>query len=118
VQNGRSRGLKHPPRKCELHILGQLTSDIHRYNRKQFRYVNLHSIEQSLSIALSVQEAEKQEKLNEKFYTQFTDSSRLFSEQPAGRAAMTVSLSAHLTHKRLNTCVVSATILHAVLSSH
>ena len=50
---------------------------------KQVRYANPRNIEQALSIALSVQEAENQERFNETFYTRFDDSVRLVSRSPS-----------------------------------
>jgi hypothetical protein len=49
---------------------------------KQVRYANTRNIEQALSIALSVQEAENQERFNET-YTRFDDSVRLLSRSPS-----------------------------------
>jgi hypothetical protein len=50
---------------------------------KQVRYANPQNIEHALSIALTVEEAEKQEKFNETFYTRFDDSVRLLSQSPS-----------------------------------
>jgi hypothetical protein len=49
----------------------------------QVRYQNPRNIEEALSIALSVQEAEKEEKFNETFYARFDDSVRLLSRSPS-----------------------------------
>jgi tRNA A37 N6-isopentenylltransferase MiaA len=46
---------------------------------KQVRYANPRNIEQALSIAILVQEAENQESFNETFYTRFDDLVRLLS---------------------------------------
>ena len=50
---------------------------------KQVRYANPRNTEQALSIALSVEEAENQEKFNKTFYTRFDDSVRLLSRSPS-----------------------------------
>ena len=44
---------------------------------KQVRYANPQTTEQALAVALSVQEAEKQEKFNESFYMRFKKSVKL-----------------------------------------
>ena len=46
---------------------------------RQVRYSNPQSLGEALKIALSVQEAEKQERFNEGFYTKFDESVRLLS---------------------------------------
>ena len=50
---------------------------------KQVRYANPRNLEQALSIALAVQEYEKQERFNESFYTRFDNSVRLLSSLPS-----------------------------------
>jgi len=50
---------------------------------KQTRYASPQNFEHALSIALTVQEAENQEKFNETFYTRFDDSVRLLSRSPS-----------------------------------
>jgi len=50
---------------------------------KQVRYANPRNLEQALSIALAVQEATKQERFNESFYTRFDNSIRLLSRSPS-----------------------------------
>jgi len=49
---------------------------------KQTRYANPQTVDEALKIALSVQEAEKQERFSESFYTQFDKSVRLSSRSP------------------------------------
>jgi hypothetical protein len=49
----------------------------------QVRYAKPPTTERALSIALSVQEAENQERFNETFYTRFDDSDRLLSRSPS-----------------------------------
>ena len=44
---------------------------------RQTRFSNTQSLDQVLKIALTVQEAEKQEKFSESFYASFNDSLRL-----------------------------------------
>jgi len=48
----------------------------------QCRYANPRSMDQALKIALSVQEAERQEKIGESFYANFDRSVRLMSKSP------------------------------------
>jgi hypothetical protein len=50
---------------------------------KQTRYSSPTSLEQAISLALTVQEAEKQEKFGESFYTRFNDSVRMLSRSPS-----------------------------------
>jgi Tfp pilus assembly ATPase PilU len=47
---------------------------------RQVRYSNPGTLEQALQIALSVQEAEQQEKFSERFYANFDRSVRLTSK--------------------------------------
>ena len=49
----------------------------------QCRYANPRSMDQALRIALSVQEAERQEKISESFYANFDRSVRLMSKSPS-----------------------------------
>jgi protein involved in polysaccharide export with SLBB domain len=44
---------------------------------RQVRYANPQTVQQVLQIALSVQEAEKQERFNNSFYTRFENSVNL-----------------------------------------
>jgi hypothetical protein len=46
---------------------------------RQVRYANPQTVQQALQIALSVQEAEKQERFNNSFYTRFENSVNLHS---------------------------------------
>jgi hypothetical protein len=50
---------------------------------RQVRYANPQTLEQALQIALSVQEAERQEKFSESFYANFDRSVRLTSRSPS-----------------------------------
>jgi FAD/FMN-containing dehydrogenase len=50
---------------------------------RQVRYVNPQTLGKALKITLSVQEAEKQERFNESFYTEFEESLRLSSRSQA-----------------------------------
>jgi len=50
---------------------------------RQVRYRNPQTLQQVISVALAVQEAEKQERFNESFYTQFDRSVRLLSRSPS-----------------------------------
>jgi len=49
----------------------------------QCRYANPQSMEHALRIALAVQEAERQEKISESFYTKFERSVRLTTKSPS-----------------------------------
>ena len=53
---------------------------------RQVRFSNPQSLDQALKTALSVQEAEKQEKFRESFYTSFDNSLRVRSPSPTRRA--------------------------------
>jgi len=50
---------------------------------KQVRYSNVQTVEQAVRIALSVQEAEKQEIFNNSFYSRFEYSASLQSRTPS-----------------------------------
>jgi hypothetical protein len=54
---------------------------------RQRRFVNPQTLDQALKIALSVQEAEKQEKFNESFCASFNNSSRQHSPSSSRRAS-------------------------------
>jgi hypothetical protein len=65
---------------------------------KHVRYQSPRNLEQVLQIALAVQEAEKQEKFNESFYTRFENSVRLVSHDHTARnTARTINLGTQLT---------------------
>jgi len=66
---------------------------------KQTRYANPQNMQQALAIALSVYEAEKQEKFNESFYTRFDESVRLTRRSPC-RAGNEREGSCHSTDTR------------------
>ena len=84
---------------------------------KQVRYASPRDIGQVLSIALAVQEAEKQERFNESFHAKFYNSD-CQRGHPVGCARITIGLGAHLTCQCSITCVVSATNLRIALASH
>ena len=63
-------------------LLASLVARLSGVPGRQVRYSAPQSMQQSLSLALSVQEAEKQEKCNEIFYTRFENSVRLVSRSP------------------------------------
>jgi len=50
---------------------------------RQVRFANPQDMEHALRIAITVQEAERQERFNESFYTQFEESVRLCSRSPS-----------------------------------
>jgi len=68
---------------------------------RQVRYANPQTMDQALKIALSVQEAERQERFSESFYTQFDKSVRLTSE-PANRTQRSADTRAvnHMRNQR------------------
>ena len=73
---------------------------------KQVRYAGPRDIQTALSIALAVQEAEKQERFNETFYARF-ENSVCSQGHPVGHASMK-SRGDHLTRQRSTTRVVNA----------
>jgi len=60
-------------------LLASFISEFAEKVGKHVRYQSPRNLEQALQIALAVQEAEKQEKFNESFYTRFENSVRLVS---------------------------------------
>jgi hypothetical protein len=64
-------------------LLGRFVAGLRGEPGKQVRYANPQNIKHALSIALTVKEAENQEKFNETFYTKFDDSFRLLSQSPS-----------------------------------
>ena len=84
---------------------------------KQVRYANPRKLEQAVSLALVVQEAEKQERFNESLYTRFDTSVRSLSRSPSRRHRED-SLGAPLDRRRSTTCEVGDTSLHIALTSH
>ena len=85
---------------------------------KQVRYAKPRNLGQALSIALAVQEAEKQERFNESFYTRFDNSVRLFSRSPSRTCREDSKSRRTLARRWSTTCEVSATSLHIALTSH
>jgi hypothetical protein len=83
---------------------------------KQVRYANPRNIEQVLSIALSVQEAETNKGLMKPSILDSTTQYGCYRGHLLGRADRTAILGAQLTRKRSITCVVSITRLH--VASH
>jgi hypothetical protein len=68
---------------AERMLLASFVAGLRGVAGKQVRCANPRNIEQALSIALAVQEAEKQERFNERFYTRFDNSVRLLSRSPS-----------------------------------
>jgi hypothetical protein len=56
---------------AELMLLASFVAGLSGVPGRQVRYSAPQNMQQALSLALSVQEAEKQEKFNESFYTHF-----------------------------------------------
>ena len=65
---------------------------------RQVRYRNPQTLQEAISVALSVQEAEKQERFNESFCVQFDRSVRLLSRSTRGPVAETTGRGAQPTH--------------------
>ena len=66
---------------------------------RQVRFSNPRDMEQALQITLTVQEAERQERFNERFYTQFEKSVRLCS-QPTSRSRSETEIQRQLADSR------------------
>jgi hypothetical protein len=66
----------------ERMLLASFTNGLGGDAGKQTRYASPQSMQQALTIALSVYEAEKQEKFNESFYARFDDLVRLTRRSP------------------------------------
>ena len=64
---------------AERMLLASFVAGLTGVPGRQVRYANPQTMEQALKIALSVQEAEKQEKFNESFYASFDNSARMRS---------------------------------------
>ena len=103
---------------AERMLLASFVAGFTGVGGKQVRYANPRNLGQALSVALAVQEAEKQERFNESFYTRFDNSLDCCRGHPVGSAVKTVSLGAPLARRRSTTCEVSATSLHITLTSH
>jgi len=63
-------------------LLASLFSGLSGTPGVQFRYASVQSLSEALKIAISVQEAEKQEQFNESFYTKVDKPVRLLSRSP------------------------------------
>jgi hypothetical protein len=63
-------------------LLASFVSGLSGIPGRQVRYANPRTMEQALMIALSVQQAGKQERISESFYTRSDDSVRLPSRSP------------------------------------
>ena len=67
---------------AERMLLASFVSGLIGVPGKYTRFSNPQMMEQALTTALSVQEAEKQERFNESFYARFENSVRLVSRSP------------------------------------
>jgi len=83
----------------------------------QCRYANPQSMDQALKIALSVQEAESQEKISECFYANFNRSVRLMSKSPIEHTVSTRSNNPRPTHVQSVAREISVIKLPVVLIS-
>ena len=102
---------------AERKLLASFVAGLAGTPGKQVRYEGPRVIDQAVSIAIRVQEAEKQERFNESFMQNLIIRLDCQRGHPVGPARMTISLSAHLTRQRSITCVVSATNLRTALAS-
>ena len=68
--------------KSERMLLASFLTGLTGIPGTQYRYANPQSMDQDLRITLSVQEAERQEKISESFYANFDRSVRLTSKSP------------------------------------
>ena len=84
---------------------------------KQVRYAGPRDIDQAVSIAIGVQEAEKQERFNESFYTKFDNSLRLSARSPSRSRQDDVKSQRSPDTPASITGVVSATNLRTTLTS-
>ena len=66
----------------ELMLLASFVTGLTGNPGTQCRYANPRCMDQALKIALSVQEAERKEKISESFYANFDRSVRLMSKSP------------------------------------
>jgi hypothetical protein len=64
---------------AERMMLATFVSALTGVPGRRVRFANPQDVDQALKIAITVQEAEKQERFNESFYTQFDKSVRLCS---------------------------------------
>jgi hypothetical protein len=63
-------------------LFENFVSELTGFPGRQVRFANPQDLEQALQIALTVQEAEREERFNDSFYTQFEKSVRLCSKSP------------------------------------
>jgi len=82
---------------------------------KHVRYQSPRNLERALQIALAVQEAEKQERFNDCFFTTFENSVRLVSRS-SGQTYREDGKSLH-SAKHAVMCVVSAVKLGVAMAS-
>jgi hypothetical protein len=83
--------------------LAPFISGLYETPGRQVHYSNPQSLGQALKIALSVQEAEKQDRFNESFYTKFGESVRISSDPVAQQAPVMAASSTELTQVRSDT---------------
>jgi len=72
---------------AERMLLASFVSGLNGPVGKHTRYAFPSSMHQALQIALGVEQAEKQDRLNESFYTRFEKSIRLTSQSPSSTYA-------------------------------
>lgn len=84
---------------AERVLLASFVGGLTGVSGRQIRYANSSQMEQSLTIAITVQEAEKQESFNESSYTSFVKSG-YYDVHPVGSATKKASRGNQLTPRR------------------
>jgi len=92
---------------AERMLLASFISGLAGKVRKHVRYQSPRNLEQTLQIALAVQEAEKQENFNESSYTRFENSVRLVSRSH-GQTYLEDGKSRHTDDAHAELCAWSA----------
>jgi len=72
---------------AERMLLASFVSGLNGVVGKHTRYASPSSMHQALQIASAVEQAEKQDRFNESFYTRFENSVRLTSQSPSSTYA-------------------------------
>jgi len=67
---------------AERMLLSSFLSELHGVPGRQIRISNPQDINQAIKIAITLQEAERQERFNESFYARFDKSVRMCSRSP------------------------------------
>jgi len=81
---------------AERMLLASFVAGLSGVAGRQARYQNPQTLQHTLSIALSVTEAEKQEWFSETFYAKFDESVSIKPGRPVGRTVRDIALGAQL----------------------